>query len=248
MSAIRDRFYKWYWAVEKRLIPTLATSQFKYHKAIRSALPPQPAWLDLGCGHQIFAEWMLREETELAARARCLVGIDLDLSGMLKHQTIHARVMGNLEALPFPAETFDFVTANMVVEHMEKPAAILAEIRRVLQPGGTFVFHTPNFRSPLVRLASMIPGVIKNRLIPFLEDRRAEDIFPTLYRMNTAPTIVQMARQAGFEVENLILTSSSASTVMLGPLVLIELLWLRLIERESLKELRTNIIGVLKRT
>ena len=115
VSRIRDRMYQFYWAIEKHLAPGLNSSQYCYCNTVRRFLPEGGAWLDLGCGRQVFAEWMIAEERDLAARARRVVGIDLDVAGVRKHQTIHQRVVGNLEELPFSGPVFDFVSANMVV-------------------------------------------------------------------------------------------------------------------------------------
>jgi len=46
--------------------------------------------------------------------------------------------------LPFPDESFDLVTSFQVVEHLVDPLAFLAELRRVLRPGGVVVLATPN--------------------------------------------------------------------------------------------------------
>ena len=54
-------------------------------------------------------------------------------------------VEADAEALGFPDATFDLVLALDVVEHLEKDAAGLAEIRRVLRPGGVAVITVPAF-------------------------------------------------------------------------------------------------------
>lgn len=48
--------------------------------------------------------------------------------------------------LPFPEGAFDLVTAFDVLEHIDDDRSMLAEIRRVLGPGGTFVASVPAYR------------------------------------------------------------------------------------------------------
>ena len=59
--------------------------------------------------------------------------------------------------LPFTDASFDVVCAMDFLEHVEEPAAVVAEIARVLRPGGVFFFHTFN-RNPLAWLV-IIKGV-----------------------------------------------------------------------------------------
>jgi SAM-dependent methyltransferase len=49
---------------------------------------------------------------------------------------VHFQV-ADVHALPFPRAHFDHVFAGFVLEHRPDPAADLAELRRVLKPGGT---------------------------------------------------------------------------------------------------------------
>jgi SAM-dependent methyltransferase len=46
--------------------------------------------------------------------------------------------------LPFEDSTFDLVTNNQVLEHVEDLEAVLGEIRRVLKPGGTLLSLFPS--------------------------------------------------------------------------------------------------------
>ena len=49
----------------------------------------------------------------------------------------------DLHAVPYPANYFDFVLANHVLEHVQDDAKALTEIFRVLRPGGHAILQTP---------------------------------------------------------------------------------------------------------
>ena len=46
--------------------------------------------------------------------------------------------------LPFPSSAFDAIFYHHVIEHVDRPAASLAELHRVLRPGGWLFVGTPN--------------------------------------------------------------------------------------------------------
>ena len=50
---------------------------------------------------------------------------------------------GQLEDAAFPADSFDVVLLLDVLEHLHRPFETLAEIRRILAPGGTLVVQCP---------------------------------------------------------------------------------------------------------
>jgi SAM-dependent methyltransferase len=63
------------------------------------------------------------------------------LERKLGRRGTHARVVrAPAEALPFPDDSFDTVVSTLVLCTVEDPARSLAEIRRVLRPGGALVF------------------------------------------------------------------------------------------------------------
>jgi SAM-dependent methyltransferase len=53
-------------------------------------------------------------------------------------------VEADLYRLPFEDRSFDVVFSDSVWEHLDHPRDALAEVVRVLRPGGWFVFTTPN--------------------------------------------------------------------------------------------------------
>src|SRR5207253_8206909 len=62
-------------------------------------------------------------------------------------------VMASADDLPFDAESFDCVICTEVLEHCPEPRETMAEIARVLKPGG-WVFLTTPFLRPLHEMPS----------------------------------------------------------------------------------------------
>jgi SAM-dependent methyltransferase len=92
--------------------------------------------LDVGCGAGL-------STAALAPLARRVIGLE-PIAAMLAHRRAiapHAGfIIGRAERLPFPAGTFDLVTAAGSLNYADVPAA-LAEIARVLTPDGTFLLY-----------------------------------------------------------------------------------------------------------
>lgn len=95
--------------------------------------------LEVGCG-----------DGRLLARMRRLgwkvAGQDLDAKAAEQARRIHGVTVhvGDLASLALPAESYDAIVMNHVIEHAHDPAALLRECKRLLKPGGLFVATTPN--------------------------------------------------------------------------------------------------------
>jgi len=129
-------------------------------RAFNSRLPPQRAW-----------QRQRHEKTyELAApfvNQRILnVGagsgrLSLDLPGSISVDIVHAKlrymrrynvnpaVTASVFHLPFPDDTFDCVLCCEVVEHVPRDPSPIAELVRVLRPGGRLVLSTPDYGTPI---------------------------------------------------------------------------------------------------
>ncbi len=245
---IRRACFNFYWKAQKIIAPSLKYSQTIYEEVLFSHSNNISKWLDLGCGHQLLPPWRIDHERLLVARPHLLVGLDYDYNSLRNHKTIKHLIRGDISRLPFTSDSFDLVTSNMVFEHLSDPESQLREIFRVLKPSGSLVFHTPNSMSYSVILAKAIPETLKAEFIWFLQHRKEEDVFPVYYRVNTERTVQKLAERVGFEVATLRLIVSSAQFVMIPPLVIVELLLIRLLMMPFARRFRTNIIAVLTKT
>ncbi len=237
-------------SMEKLLIPGMVNPQLAYRDRLRSRVDEETSWLDLGCGHKLFSGSLPDSEHsqyELARRAKLVVGIDGDLNALRENRLLRNRIVGSVEKLPFCNRSFDLVTANMVVEHVCDPEALLYEINRVLSTSGIFIFHTPNIRNYKIMIARAFPGLMKKRTIKYLQDRDEADVYPTCYRINSPDAIKKEAIAAGFELAEIDFMQSPADSVMLGPLVIFELLLMKFLSLKRMSGSRSNIIVALRK-
>jgi SAM-dependent methyltransferase len=91
--------------------------------------------LDVGCGEMPFRP--------LLPAGVKYTGLDVPAAGafgMTRHPDI---VDFDGRTIPFPDASFDNILCTEVLEHVEDPAGLVAEMRRVLRPGGTLVATVP---------------------------------------------------------------------------------------------------------
>jgi SAM-dependent methyltransferase len=89
--------------------------------------------LDLGCG-------VGHSYSALAPRET--VGVDIDSDALAGQQ--RETVVADMRELPFADGSFASVLSVHSIEHVPDPQRVLAEVARVLEPGGSAVFVTPN--------------------------------------------------------------------------------------------------------
>lgn len=90
--------------------------------------------LDFGCGSKPYES--------LFVNARSYVGVDVQVSGH-DHRTSAIDVFYDGHTLPFRDGQFDGVVAFEVFEHVFNIDEVLAELRRVLRPGGHLLISLP---------------------------------------------------------------------------------------------------------
>jgi 2-polyprenyl-3-methyl-5-hydroxy-6-metoxy-1,4-benzoquinol methylase len=123
------------------------------------------ALLDIGCGNGAYT-------VELARGFSQTVGIDIERQRLeeFKRRTaglpsVRAHEM-SAEALAWDDETFDVVTAIEVIEHIEDLDQALAEVHRVLRPGGALCITCPNRLFPLE--THVLRNGVHGRFVPLL--------------------------------------------------------------------------------
>jgi len=122
--------------------------------------PPRPGapLLDIACGAGLLQPHLTGR---LAGWAH--TGVDLSLLSLRQAREHGVRVLAaDVTRLPFGDAAFECVVAGEVLEHLPDLPAAVAEICRVLAPGGTLVVDTLNdtlfCRIGMVRIAERLPG------------------------------------------------------------------------------------------
>jgi len=118
-----------WWFVGKRLL-------FERLLAVRLRKPGL-AILDVGCGTGGNAQTFSRYG-RVTACDRSPAALRMARRGGLRDL-----VASDAAELPFRSESFDLVLALDVIEHVDDDRKMLAELRRVLRPGGAVAIHVP---------------------------------------------------------------------------------------------------------
>lgn len=110
--------------------------------------------LDVGCGGGFTCEFLARRGAQVwgVDQSQPCIAAARDHARRVDLPITYAQ--GVAEQLPLPANHVDVVVCVDVLEHVVNPARAVAEISRVLKPGGLFCFDTLNrtWRSRLVMI------------------------------------------------------------------------------------------------
>ncbi len=134
MDAVRKRFSETAGAIAE--LQDRRAAETAEHVAQLLTLTGDERALDVGTGAGAFA-------LALAPLVREVVGVDVVpelLAEARKRAVENAEfVEGDAEELPFPSGAFDLVCTARTLHHVPRPEVVLAEMTRVLRPGGAML-------------------------------------------------------------------------------------------------------------
>ena len=150
--------------------------------------------LDLGCGDGFFAATLFAERIEL--------GIDVDAREIATAKRLNAYdelIVCPANCVPKPDASFASIFSNSVLEHIPELDPVVAEVRRLLVPGGCFYVTVPTDRFDLYSTLGRLLSTMGNeRTLSFY--RAAYNRFWRHYNVHDEGDWRRMFMRAGFEI------------------------------------------------
>jgi SAM-dependent methyltransferase len=147
--------------------------------------------LEAGCG----------ESTTLGRRKsplKHLIGLDPLPNDMKRNVTVHFRVQGVLEHLPFADGSLDGVYSDSVFEHISDPRLVTTEFYRVLKPGGRVLINTNSVFNPFM-FPNKFMTVRQREWLKAKMKIESEGTYAAPYRINTKRALIRYLSKAGFK-------------------------------------------------
>jgi len=144
--------------------------------------------VDLGCGTGIILDLLAQRYAEV-------VGLDVSLEMLEGFDTERLGdelllLRGDMANLPMAPDSFDVVVCRSALHHMDDEVAVLAEICRVLRPGGSLILGEPANDNVLTRLARW-----------WVKRRPSYGTIHTIDRAYTRAQLRDLLSQAGLTVK-----------------------------------------------
>lgn len=186
----------------------------EFHEILDSLITPQETiLLEIGPGTEN------QTSNYLATQCARLDGLDIDERAKTNPALNKAYIYEGKE-FPEMANDYDLIIADYVMEHVEFPDVMMKEIYRILKPGGSFLFRTPNVFHYVSLVSKFSPHSFhlatanKSRL----REEEAVDPYPTFYRFNSRRNIKKIAEKAGLSVAQMHMIEKEPGYLKFHPL------------------------------
>ena len=137
------RFYRFLSVIYDRVNPLVWTETMR-EEALDMLAPDDDARvLDVGCGTGFGTEGLLGRAGEVHGLDQSVHQLRRAWAKLGKHDPVRF-YLGDAERLPFCDGVFDCAWSSGSIEYWPAPVATLAEIRRVVRPGGRVLVVGPN--------------------------------------------------------------------------------------------------------
>ncbi len=110
--------------------------------------------LDVGCGGGFTCEFISKKGADVSGIDISAVSIETAKKHAIESGLEINYKRSSAEKLPFEDNSFNVVNCVDVIEHLNDVSVVIEEIKRVLKPGGIFLFDTVNktFKSKFIMI------------------------------------------------------------------------------------------------
>jgi len=166
----------------------------RFYNWLRKNIKPSYTISNIGAG--LTSKNKIRS---LKGEVNKIIGLDIDKCVLTNEDLDEAYVIKDI----FPLADFsvDMAYSDYVLEHVENPEVFLREVYRILKPGASFYFRTPNLFNYVSLVAKFMPHFFHNLIANKARGLSADEHEPykTYHRLNTGAAIFRYAKQAGFK-------------------------------------------------
>jgi SAM-dependent methyltransferase len=161
----------------------------EFYGRIRSVLNSTDVVVDLGAGR---GAWYFEDKSKtrpdlrnIKPVVRKVIGLDVDPIVIDNPTTTENHLIID-NKFPLEDETVNVIICDYVLEHICDISSFFDEVDRILIPGGYFFARTPH-KYHYVSIAARLTENSKHaKWLSILQPyRKAQDVFPTAYRLNT---------------------------------------------------------------
>jgi hypothetical protein len=201
-------------------------------------------WMDVGCGWQLFPSNRKLADV-LSSRCHSLTGVDPDDS-IRRNKWVHEFKQCRLEEMDTDRR-FDLISLRMVAEHIADPEAAVAKLRELTRDSGRVIIYTPSKWGLVSLVATATPMWFHRAAKRILQGTAPEDVFPTVYKMNTRRTLNQIFESHGFIEESFLYLNDCRALAAWRITSLIELSCERVLRAIGLPYLDNCLLGVYRK-
>lgn len=145
-----------------------------------------------GVGHIDLGGPYSRALRNFKGKVAKVIGLDVDEAVLGNPSLDEAYLLDKNGRSEVQDKTADLMFSDFTFEHLPDPESSARELERLLKPGGWLCARTPNKYGYIGLGNQLVPDAISRTVLKTAQpERKEEDIFPAVYRLNTRAALLK---------------------------------------------------------